>query len=140
MKSEFAKPLSRSELLCLFKGMQSLFSAFVFGKKKADVLFFFFFSHVFPTKPGKFYPACTSRLHSRDHGSHQLCEISRSCRIPWACSVPSVTPSVKRRDGFIGLFLLHQAPVNPRDKVLRQERDFNRGAGRPTSWQASTSK
>ena len=34
MKSEFAKPLSGSELLCLFKGMQSLFSAFVFEKKK----------------------------------------------------------------------------------------------------------
>ena len=38
------------------------------------------------------------------------------------------------------LCLLHNRPVNPRDEVLRQGRDFNRGAGRQRRWQASTSK
>ena len=34
----------------------------------------------------------------------------------------------------------HHRPLNPRDKLLRQERDFNQGACRPRRWQASTSK
>ena len=34
----------------------------------------------------------------------------------------------------------HDRPMNPRDKVPSQGRDFNRGADRPRRWQASTSK
>ena len=36
--------------------------------------------------------------------------------------------------------LTAQRPTNPRDEVLRQGRDFNRGVGRPKRWQASASK
>ena len=35
---------------------------------------------------------------------------------------------------------LQDRPVNPRDEVLRQGRDFNQGASRPRRWQASASK
>ena len=35
---------------------------------------------------------------------------------------------------------LHNRPMNARDQVLRQGRDFNQGAGRRRRWQASGSK
>ena len=38
------------------------------------------------------------------------------------------------------LCLPHDGPVKPRDKVVRQGRDFNPGAGRLSRWQASASK
>ena len=45
---------------------------------------------------------------------------------------PSVTESK--------LALLAARSMNPRDEVLRQGRDFNRGVGRPKRWRASASK
>ena len=35
---------------------------------------------------------------------------------------------------------LNGRPMNPRDEVLRQGRDFNPGAGRLRRWQGSASK
>ena len=38
------------------------------------------------------------------------------------------------------LYPPHNRPMNPRDKVLRQGRDFNWGTSRPRRWQANASK
>ena len=38
------------------------------------------------------------------------------------------------------LCLPQDRPMNPRHKVSRQGRNFNRGASRPKRWQASASK